>query len=189
MSTRICCGRRLGAIRAFAKVRGVVEGPSRALARHAKSLDCRTGLKQQSVFPAARGSSGLIRLLNPVSKMSRVPAMAGSALIARARVKPSISGICTSKSAKSYGLHSVAAARRSFRASAPLAALFACILHARIWRRRISRLVALSSTTSTWKLNKSRKDLSGAFTALACFSSCAVNQKVEPFPCWLCTPI
>ena len=36
MSTRICCGRRLGAIRAFAKVRGMVEGPSRALARHAE---------------------------------------------------------------------------------------------------------------------------------------------------------
>ena len=64
-----------------------------AFARQSNSVDCRTGLKQQSANPAARNSSELIRLPKPASKMSRVSEISGSALISRASAMPSMSGI------------------------------------------------------------------------------------------------
>jgi len=74
--------------------------------------------------------------------------MAGSALIARASVIPSISGICISNNAMSYGFPSAADAQnvQGFPATGALAFLHP---QATTWCRNIWRLVALSSTTST----------------------------------------
>jgi hypothetical protein len=48
-------------------------------------------------------SAGLNACPKELNTISRVPVRARSPLMARARVKPSISGICTSKSARWYG--------------------------------------------------------------------------------------
>ena len=71
------------------------------LTKQSKSRDCLTGLMRYVSISARFNSSELHACPREVKATSRVPAMVGSALMARARVNPSIPGIWRSNRARS----------------------------------------------------------------------------------------
>src|ERR1700677_1617835 len=114
-----------------------------ALTRQSKRRDCFTGFDRYASISGIFNAAATNDRLREVKMISRVPAMAGSVLILRARAKLSISDILISKRATAYGLPSVAAARNIVKASAPLVAIVGRIFQASICWLRIWRLVAL----------------------------------------------
>ncbi len=120
--------------------------------------------------------------------MRPVVASSGTAWIALASCRPSICGMCMSSTASAKGWPRRCACRIRSRASAPLAAHSTCMCQPSSWRWRISRLVGLSSTTSTCTLARPMSQHS-APTAVVPASSGISIQNCAPSPGVLLTPM
>lgn len=160
-------------------------GASSAGERTARTDPRWIGLVQQAWMPASRASS--IGAYKPSELMSTrgIARSSGSALMARARARPSCPGINRSMSTRSNGRSCSLAMRSSRSAWGPSADSSAERPQIRSCSASMVRWVALSSTTST--------RLSGIGAAAGpcgeASSSLTVNQKVLPTPGSLSTPI
>ena len=152
------------------------------------SCACLTGLTRKAPTPAARNNAVSQRGPNEVMSSNRVPEISGASLMARARLSPSMSGICMSRIASANGSLLAASCRSFARASEPLDAPTGRMPRAAVCWRRMFRFVSLSSTMSKRRPAK-RNLISGTTAVRSCFSNLALNQNVEPLPGVLSTPI
>ncbi|OFA05196.1 hypothetical protein JAB9_08720 [Janthinobacterium sp. HH107] len=148
-----------------------------------RNSSARTGLVRQYSTPSAVTWRSSAEASIELSMMIFSAAMRASPLIARTSSAPSMTGMRMSMIARSNGrpLRSAPCSRSS--ASAPSAALAAAICHSIACCSRILRLVAWSSTISTFKASSdTRGGGAGGASSGATSPTTTVTAKLEPCP-------
>ena len=152
-----------------------------------KRRDFFTGLTSAAWMPAFAISSTENGPID-VRMIIGTPAMIGSDLIAAANMSPSMPGICMSVITKSYAARAVAHCRRA-SASFAFGMQVGMTPQEERWWCRMCRFVALSSTTSARKPARVLRFAVAVRASAGCLPSRTVNQKVDPLPGVLVTPM